>query len=200
MLIFDLILYATCQFPNLNRISWDSGILEFCYYDDLLSIPILELEIAIDAIKSTKTTPEEQALGHFTRRKLKTLPNWNDWNEAEFRQLDRYAKLEMYGVPQYLPKNEKHILLRPHWQHHEKRSGVRRSRQCVDGSKRSAPLLHAVTNSYSSCVYQPVQRLFFALSAILNNQLFGDDCHDAYAHATSKFSLPTFVSINDAYA
>ena len=93
-------------------------------YDDLLSIPILELEIAIDTITSTKTTPEEQTLGHFTRRKLKTLSNWKDWNEAEFRQLDRYVKLEMYGLPQFLPKNEKHILLRPHWQHHVKRSGI----------------------------------------------------------------------------
>lgn len=93
-------------------------------YDDLLSIPISELEIAINAIKSTKTTPEEQALGHFTRRKLKILPNWNDWNEAEFRQLDRYAKFEMYGLPQFLPKNKKYVLLRPHWQHHVKRSGI----------------------------------------------------------------------------
>jgi hypothetical protein len=37
-------------------------------------------------------TPEEQALGTFTRRKLKRLSNWNDWLLAEAKQLDSMAK------------------------------------------------------------------------------------------------------------
>ena len=168
-------------------------------YDDLATIPSETLELAVNAIRSTKTTPEEQALGHFTRRKLKTVLNWKEWNDAEFRQLDRYAKLEMYGPPQHLPKDIKYVLLRPHWQHHVKRCGTRRSRQCVDGSKRSAPLLHALANSYSSCVSQPVQRLFIALSALLNHRCFGAELCDAYAHSFQTFSLPTFVSIDDPY-
>ena len=170
-------------------------------YDDLTDLSLAEIQVAINAIKSSATTPEEQALGHFTRRKLKTLPNWQDWNDAEFRQLDRYAALEMYGTPQFLPSDDsKYALLRPQWQHHVKRCGTCRSRQCVDGSNRSQPLLHALANSYSSCVYQPVQRLFFALSALLNHRLFGGDARDAYAHANGDFSIPTFVSIDDAYA
>ena len=119
-------------------------------------------------IKSNDTTTEEQALGQFTCKKLKKLPNWDEWQLAKFRQFDRFGKLEMYGQPITLPQNC--VLLRPHWQYHVKRSGIRRSRQCADGSKRSAPILHAIVDSYSACVNQPVQRLFFALSAILNHR------------------------------
>ena len=104
----------------------------------------------------------------------------------------------MYGQPIPLPQNC--VLLRPHWQYHVKRSGVRRSRQCADGSKRSAPILHAIVDSYSACVNQPVQRLFFALSAILNHRLYGGDACDAYAHSPGTYSVPTFVSIDDQYA
>ena len=38
-----------------------------------------EVELFINAIQSKATTPEEQALGHFTRRKLKTIKTWPDW-------------------------------------------------------------------------------------------------------------------------
>ena len=75
------------------------------------------------AIRSTGTTPEEQALGKFTRKRLKTLPTWEEWKKAEEFQLDRYKNLEMYGDPQFLPP--KSILLRPHWQYHIKRDGTR---------------------------------------------------------------------------
>ena len=84
-------------------------------YKDLLDIPLSTLELAVNAIRSSDTTAAEQALGHFTRRKLKTLPNWSDWNDAEFRQLDRFRDLEMYGEPQFLPIDSKYVLLHPHW-------------------------------------------------------------------------------------
>jgi hypothetical protein len=37
------------------------------------------------------------------------------------------------------------------------------------------PILHILVDSYSSCVNQPVQRLFMAISALKNNLLFGGD-------------------------
>ena len=61
-------------------------------------------------------------------------------------------------------------------------------------------LLYAIVDSYSACVNQPVQRLFFALSAILNHRLYGVDVCDAYAHSLGTYSAPTFVSIDDQYA
>ena len=57
-------------------------------------------------------TDAEQALGSFTRRKLKKLDNWNDWLAVEAKQLDSMAKQEMYGAPIYPPPGA--IILR-HW-------------------------------------------------------------------------------------
>jgi hypothetical protein len=60
------------------------------------------------------------------------------------------------------------VVLRRHWQYQLKRSGERRSRCCCGGSPRAAPILHKVASTYSSCVEQPIQRLFFALAAANN--------------------------------
>jgi hypothetical protein len=103
----------------------------------------------------------------------------------------------MYGEPVDPPPNA--IVLRQHWQYKIKRNGVRRSRNCCDGSPTAAPLLHKVASTYSSCVEQPVQRLFFALAALLNYNVYGGDATDAFAHSPPP-DTPTFVHIDDAYA
>eukprot|EP00980_Cylindrotheca_fusiformis_P004426 scaffold946_cov73-Cylindrotheca_fusiformis.AAC.1 len=68
----------------------------------------------------------------------------------------------MYGAPVSPPKDA--IVLRQHWQYQIKRDGTRRARNCCDGSPRAAPALHRFAKSYSSCVEQPIQRLFLLLS------------------------------------
>ena len=56
----------------------------------------------------------------------------------------------------------------------------------------------STTTSSSSC-----ERLFFALSAILNHRLFGGDACNAYAYAHSPAGMSaisyTFVSIDDQF-
>ena len=42
-----------------------------------------ELTIAINAIQFKTITPEEKALGHFTRRKLKKTDTWDKWEAGE---------------------------------------------------------------------------------------------------------------------
>ena len=155
------------------------------------------LQVLVHAIQSNSITPTEQALGRFTRRKLKTLDTWDQWLAGERKQLNQFHDLDMFGPPTRLPPGG--ILLRPHWQYSVKRDGTRRSRQCCDGSKRAAPLLHALAKTYSSCVEQPVQRLFIALAAINNHKLYSGDAKDAYAHSPAP-DVPTYVSIDDAYA
>lgn len=127
------------------------------------------LYVLIRAIQTNKVTPAEEALGNLTRRKLKTLDTWDKWLAGERKQLDQFHDLEMFGPPIKLPRDG--ILLRPHWQYSVKCDGERRSRNCCDGSKRAAPLFHALARTYSSCMGQPVQRLFLALSATLNHKL-----------------------------
>jgi len=103
----------------------------------------------------------------------------------------------MYGEPVRKPPGA--IVLRPHWQYSIKQDGTRRSRNCCDGSPRSTPLLHGIPSTYSFCVEQPVQRLFFALAARENYRVYGGDAQDAYAHSPPP-ETPTFVSIDDACA
>jgi hypothetical protein len=105
----------------------------------------------------------------------------------------------MYGEPVPRPEDPQAIILRSHWQYRVKSSGKRRSRNCCDGSARAAPALHGITSTYSSCVDQPVQRLFFALSAQLGYGVYGGDATDAYAHSPPP-AVPTYVAIDDAYA
>jgi len=64
---------------------------------------------------------------------------------------------------------------------------------------RSAPLLHGIASTHSSCVEQPVQRLFFALAARENCRVYGGDAQDAHAHSPLP-ETPKFVSIDDAHA
>ena len=123
----------------------------------------------------------------------------------------------MHSKPMDLPPNA--ILLRMHWQYQIKRDGTRRSRNCCDGSPRGAPRLHAILNgetditstdkshplyyaigkTYSSCVDHSVQRLYAALSATCDHQMFQGDATDAYAHSPAP-TIPTYIAIDDAYA
>ena len=98
-----------------------------------------------------------------------------------------------------MERHRNSILLRPHWTYAIKSDGTRRSRYCCDGSPSAAPVLHGIASTYSSCVEQPVQRLFFALSAQMGHKVCGGDAQDAYAHSPPP-ETPTFVSIDDACA
>ena len=84
-------------------------------YDHSIEPTHEEIIVAINALRSTEVTPAEQALGHFTRRKLKTLENWPQWLGGERKQLNQFHALGMYGKPCKLPPGG--ILLRQHWQY-----------------------------------------------------------------------------------
>ena len=99
--------------------------------------------------------------------------------------------------PQLLPQDV--VVLRPHWQYAVKRSGTRRSRLCCNGSKSSAPQLHAVASTWSSCVELPIQRLFLALCAKHGLSIYGADVTDAYAHSPAP-DTATYLTIDDAYS
>jgi hypothetical protein len=141
-------------------------------------------------------TEEEQALGSFTRRKLKRLSNWNDWLLAEARQLDSMAKQGMYGTAIHPPAGA--IILRQHWNYSIKSDGTRKARNCCDGSPRAAPALK-LANTYSSCIEQPCMRLFFALCANEGSFCIKVDATNAYANSPPP-DQPTYVHVDHQYA
>ena len=79
-------------------------------------VPIEIIQIAIHTLQSDSITPEEAAIGHFTRQKLKKLSTWNDWKKGEHKQLNQFYDQKMFGDainPITLPRNA--VILQPHW-------------------------------------------------------------------------------------
>ena len=177
------------------------SIARLQYKNDITpeDVPIEMIQIAINTLQSDSITLEEAAIGHFTWRKLRKLSTWNDWKKGEHKQLNQFYDQKMFGDaadPLTLPKDA--CILRPHWNYVVKRSGVRRSQQCSNGSKFAAPLLHAMVSTWSSCVELPIQRLFIGLFSQKGLCMYGEDTHDAYAHAPAP-EMMTHLTIENAY-
>ena len=90
------------------------------------------------------------------------------------------------------------IILRQHYNYTVKRSGVRRSRQCCNGLKFTAPLLYAMVSTWSLCVELPIQCLSIALATQKGVCMYGGDARNAYAHAPAP-EMITDLTIDDAY-
>ena len=69
----------------------------------------------MNSIQYKATTPEDQDLGRFTRRNLKRLSTWDEWEQGVIKQLDQMHDLGMFGKPIDAPNNV--IVFRPHWQY-----------------------------------------------------------------------------------
>ena len=70
-----------------------------------------QIALVINAIRSESITPEEHALGSFTRRELKGLSSWPKWRDGEHKQLDHFHQLQMYELLVAQPQGA--IVLRP---------------------------------------------------------------------------------------
>ena len=82
----------------------------------------------INTLNSEHMTEEEQALGYFTRKRLKRLSTWKEWKDDETKQIDQFMIQKMFCNPIYpfgLPDST--VILRPHWKYSVKRSGVQKS-------------------------------------------------------------------------
>ena len=64
--------------------------------------------------------------------------------------------------------------------------------------KKTAPQLHAVASTWSSCVELPVQRMFMGIAAHTGLTIYSSDAMDAYAHSPAPND--TFLAVDDAYA
>ena len=105
----------------------------------------------------------------------------------------------MFGEPTLTDPRLKPIASRPHWQCNVKQDGKRRARLCCNGSKCAAPMLHASALTCSLCAEHPVQRLFHAVAARLNEKVHGGDAKDAHAHSPGS-KIETCVRMDDTHA
>lgn len=144
-------------------------------------------------------TPEERQLKSFTRKNLMKLPNWAEWNKADRDQLDSHFDSGTIGHPVPRPEKiagEPSWVFRVVWARLVKASGVRKSRACMDGSKRAAPWLRALVQTYSSCVELPCMRLFLAECANRAYYVSFGDVENAYQQAPPP-EHPCYLEIDD---
>ena len=76
------------------------------------------IKLCINTLNSDTMTPEEEALGYFTQKKLKNLSTWKEWEAGEKKQINQFMMQGMFGdliYPVDLPNNA--IILPPHWQY-----------------------------------------------------------------------------------
>ena len=84
------------------------------------SIPTNIILTVINSIIFQAIIPAEQAFGKFTRRKLKNMDTWNDWEAGERKQLNQFHNLQMFGKDITRPLEENAVILQSHWQYHVK--------------------------------------------------------------------------------
>ena len=55
------------------------------------------IQLCINTLNSDHMTKEEQALGYFTRKRLKRLATWQEWKDGETKQLNQFYQQKMFG-------------------------------------------------------------------------------------------------------
>ena len=158
--------------------------------------------LAMRKLANEHMTPEERQLRHFTRKNLMKLKNWHQWQAADDLQLDTHFKAGTIGHPVLRPpKNDSSPsqVFRVHWARLVKSSGVRKSRACLDGSKRAAPWLRMLVQTYSSCVDLACLRLFIGLCVNRGYYICFGDVENAYQQSPPP-TIDCFLEIDDTIA
>ena len=60
------------------------------------------IQLCINTLTSNTVTPEEEALGYFTRKKLQQLSTWDKWKTGETKQINQFHSQGMFGKPVHL--------------------------------------------------------------------------------------------------
>ena len=133
------------------------------------------------------------------------LPNWEDWRAADHKQLDAHYDAGTIGKavarPPKLPDTPSQVF-RLVWARLVKASGVRKSRACLDGSKRATPWLRHMVQTYSNCVELPCLRLFIGECVNRGYYICFGDVENAYQQSpppTHQCYLEVDDTVEDWY-
>jgi hypothetical protein len=93
-----------------------------------------------------------------TRGKLLKQPDWTDWQESEYLQLNQYHNQGMFGKP--LEVEEDTAVFHLVWTYNIKALDGRKKARCVcDGSPRAGQAC-ILDETYANCIDQMSSRLF----------------------------------------
>ena len=130
-----------------------------------------------------------------TRRFLQAQDDWSDWEKSEYKQLDSYESLQMFGEP-CRPPRECNILPLI-WTYLRKLCGTKKARCVCNGSPRMKGSV-SLSHTYAAALEQPGARTFWALTALHNYNVYGADATNAFAEAPPP-STPLYVTIDRQY-
>jgi hypothetical protein len=145
-------------------------------------------------IDSMEVINEKVRINIMKRNRLKLTPEWDDFLKSEWKQLDRYAKVGMFGDP--VMADQWMTILPWVWAYVNKEDPltgdtIRKSRGTCNGGPRYGAAI-TLAETYAACVEQPVHRLTWAISAAMNLICKGYDVGNAFAEAPAPTS-PFFM-------
>jgi len=150
-------------------------------------------------LQNEHMTDEEKKLKSFSRKNLQKLSNWEEWRKADHTQLDAHFDSGTIGkaIPRPVedPRKPSQVF-RVVWARLVKANGRRKSRACLDGSKRAAPWLRQMVQTYASCIELPCLRLFFALCAQRGYYVGFGDVDNAYQQSPPP-SVDCYLRVDD---
>jgi hypothetical protein len=149
------------------------------------------------SIDSEEAIKEKVRVNVMKRNKLKQTPEWDAFHKSEWKQLDRNAKVGMFGDP---VKADPWMTILPWvWSYVNKEfpltgDTIGKSRGTCNGGPRYGAAI-TLAETYAACVEQPVHWLTRAISAAMNLICKGYDVGNAFAEAPAPTS-PFFMKPN----
>ena len=189
------------QFRTVVRTLYEMGEGEAFSGDDNFSDDDWDdiLHAVVHGIKSGQGSGGISQGSEFTRSQLQRGPDWEEWQQAEWEQLDEMHKCDMYGDPikvHTLPPDA--IILRAVWAYRIKHGGRKKARNCCNGSPLRGKGIQYAKN-FAACISQCGMRIFSAITAIKNYVAIGADAVNAYAQSPPP-DQPTYVRVDQQYA
>jgi hypothetical protein len=162
------------------------------YFDKLVNsfdpveVPVIGSEDSISKVSTSQ----------FTRKQLMAQPDFDEWLQAEFKQLDRHEADGMFGDP--CPRPYFAVVLRSIWSYMLKWNGKRKARHCCDGRPLRDERFRRLESVYTACISQVGMKIFLATAALLNYIILDLDAVNAFGQAGSLYDI-IYLEIDQQY-
>jgi hypothetical protein len=123
----------------------------------------------------------QYSFSKLTRNKLMRQDDWNEWQQAEWLQLDQYYSQFMFGtLTKVQDRNNVFHLV---WSYAIKDLDGRKKARCTCDGSTCGGKVRVLDYTHANCVDHTASRLFYAISAAENLLIFGDDVSNAFSEA-----------------
>ena len=147
---------------------------------------------------NTSITIQKLTKRALTRPQLMKQPDWEEWEQSEFTQLEQYKRQKMFGNPGPLPDtNITYSVLPMIWVYVIKTDGRKKARCVANGASHFKGTI-TLANTYAACLDQSACRLFWAIAAIKCKKVYGLDAVNAFAEAPPPVA-PLYLKVDNVY-